>query len=250
MVLINELSNPSKRTSILMRYFAKYLIEIRGLKQSSVNHYFDALKHISKRLREKGIVKEDIYEITELSDLLSVKEILYKDKDFVELNERGNHMYSSGLDNYIRFAKGDDFSNVGNKINYFDIPFKKPEQEENSSSSWKRSTILRSQVINMSNYKCEINPNHISFIAQATKMPYMEGHHVIPMRLQKQFENSLDVYANIVCLCPLCHRKIHYGLNEERIIMVQNIYAKRADRLVHSGIKLSKDEFTNIVINQ
>ena len=145
MVLINELSNPSKRTSILMRYFAKYLIEIRGLKQSSVNHYFDALKHISKRLREKGIVKEDIYEITELSDLLSVKEILYKDKDFVELNERGNHMYSSGLDNYIRFAKGDDFSNVGNKINYFD---------KNTEEDQIKDNLIHLKASNLSLFLC------------------------------------------------------------------------------------------------
>ncbi len=23
---------------------------------------------------------------------------------------------------------------------------------------------------------------------------------------------SLDVYANIICLCPICHRLLHYGL--------------------------------------
>ena len=61
-------------------------------------------------------------------------------------------------------------------------------------------------------YKCEISPQHITFTSKNTGHFYMEGHHAIPMRHQDKFTKSLDVYANIVCLCPICHRLLHYGI--------------------------------------
>lgn len=72
---------------------------------------------------------------------------------------------------------------------------------------------------------------------------YNGGHHALPMSLQDQFSVSLDVYSNIICLCPLCHRKIHYGMENEKKIMLDSIYAKRSSRLAKSGIRMSQDEF-------
>lgn len=67
--------------------------------------------------------------------------------------------------------------------------------------------------------------------------------HILDKSLQDQFSVSLDVYSNIVCLCPLCHRKIHYGMENEKKIMLDSIYAKRSSRLAKSGIRMSQDEF-------
>ena len=48
----------------LKEYFIKYLLEIRGLKNSSVKHYVDALDStISNFLVSKGLIKESIFEI-------------------------------------------------------------------------------------------------------------------------------------------------------------------------------------------
>ena len=71
----------------------------------------------------------------------------------------------------------------------------------------------------------------------------MEGHHALPMRYQERFKNSLDVYANVVCLCPTCHRLLHYGIASEKIDVVDKIYYDRADRLAACGIKIGKTEF-------
>ena len=57
------------RTSVLKEYYSRYLTEIRGLKDSSVRHYLDALNKISRRLKSKDIVKTDIYEIMDLNEL-------------------------------------------------------------------------------------------------------------------------------------------------------------------------------------
>lgn len=49
----------------LKEYFIKYLLEICGLKNSSVKHYVDALDStISNFLVSKGLIKESIFEIT------------------------------------------------------------------------------------------------------------------------------------------------------------------------------------------
>lgn len=76
----------------------------------------------------------------------------------------------------------------------------------------------------------------------------MEGHHAVPMKYQDKFEHSLDVYANVVCLCPICHRLLHYGVESEKENVVNKIYHDRVDRLASSGIKISRNDFMRIVV--
>lgn len=235
--------------SVLKEYYAKYLIDVRGLSSSTVKHYFDALNNISKRLKMKNLVQTDIYEIEDLKQLLQVREILLADLDFIELNERGKRMYSAGLNNYCSFASGEGFQKAKDKILLFDIPIAPEENITYEQIVWKRSGIMRTQVIELAGYSCEINEKHESFIAERNKKPYMEGHHAIPMRLQPQFNKSLDVYANIICLCPICHRRIHYGLKDDRQQMMMRIYEDRAERLDHCGIRLSKQEFADLNVS-
>lgn len=108
--------------SVLKEYYARYLLEVRGLKESSVKHYFDALNNISRRLKDKGLVESDIYEIPDLDRLNHVKQILYEDPDFTIMNERGKRMYSAGLNNYCRFAAGEGFHEVKKQIEVLDVP--------------------------------------------------------------------------------------------------------------------------------
>ena len=93
-----------------------------------------------------------------------------------------------------------------------------------------------------------MDKSHITFTAASSHKQYMEGHHAIPFKKQGSFNVSLDVYANIVCLCPICHRLLHYGIDNEKRSVLDVIYEKRSDRLANSGIKLSKEEFENIAI--
>lgn len=229
--------------SILKEYYARYLTDIRKNSQSTVKHYFDALNNISRRLKEKSLVRENIYEVADIDTLFQLRDILYSDPDFIQANERGRRMYSAGLNNYCRFASGEGFSEIAEKIKTFDVPVSKDQNLTITKTIWKRSGVLRTQAFELANYKCELNSEHETFIAESTHKPYMEGHHALPMSLQDQFSVSLDVYSNIVCLCPLCHRKIHYGVENEKRIMLDSIYAKRSSRLAKSGIRMSQDEF-------
>lgn len=240
----NELSNQS----VLKTYYSKYLTDVRGLSKSSVAHYLDALNNISRRLKNKGLVSNDIYEIVDLEYLASVRSVLFSDPDFIELDERGRRMYSAGLNNYVRFASGEDFKIAISQVSRFDVPVAPSEAINTSNKVWKRSTILRAQVLVMANYMCEIDKNHQTFIAEKTNKAYMESHHLIPMKLQNDFDYSLDIYANIICLCPVCHRQIHYGLKKDRRNLIQMLYDKRAERLGNSGISISREEMIDLII--
>jgi len=76
----------------------------------------------------------------------------------------------------------------------------------------------------------------------------MEGNHAVSMKYQDKFDHSLDVYANVVCLCPICHRLLHYGVETEKNTVLDKIYYERADRLDASGIRIGKDDFKKLVI--
>lgn len=230
--------------SALKELYIRFLLNVRGVSDSSVKHYLDALNYISRYLKEKSLVIADIYEVADIETLENIKQILYSDTDFIDLNSRGHQMYSSGLNNYLRFAEGEDFCNAGEKVDApLDVPQQVGQEGTITTSVWRRSSIIRNQSLEMANHLCEMNSEHLTFISEKTRKRYVEGHHAIPMKLQPQFSNSLDVYANIVCLCPICHRKIHFGLTSEREEMASQIYYVRAERLVKSGIVLSKDEF-------
>lgn len=242
-------TNIENRKSVLQEYYARYLTKVRGSSESTVKHYLDALNNISRRLKEKEIVSTDIYEIMDLQTLSEARETLYADPDFVELNTRGKRMYSAGLNNYYRFASGEGFMDtteagaVPKMTELMDIPIAPEEPRTVQRTEWGRSNILREQALTFAGYACEIDKSHESFVAEKTHKAYMEGHHAIPMNNQPQFNRSLDVYANIVCLCPICHRRIHHGLKSDRTRMMYTLYAARADRLANSGIRLSREEF-------
>jgi 5-methylcytosine-specific restriction protein A len=166
--------------------------------------------------------------------------------DFVEKNERGRRMYSAGLNNYIRFAEGIEFAEAGERATVLDfaVPVEKSVCVE--TMEWRRNRIIKEQALEFAQYKCEVDSGHITFIAAATMKPYMEGHHAVPMKEQNNFDVSLDVYANIVCLCPICHRLLHYGKVSQKREVLEQIYIARDDRLQNSGIYLTKDQFLNI----
>lgn len=206
-----------------------------------------ALKSISKFLVEKKKIKQSIYEIKDIDDLVVVKEYLYKDPDFVDLDTRGHRMYSVAFNHYFRFANGDGFENIHEQIKSMDIEIPIANKQIVTINTWKRSSIIKMQSIESAGYKCEINSNHKTFTAKRTGKPYMEGHHALPMKYQNRFQNSLDIYANVICLCPTCHRRLHYGVESEKMNVVDKIYYDRSDRLAASGIKIGKEEFESLI---
>lgn len=119
------------------------------------------------------------------------------------------------------------------------IPSIKPEKISGNKLSYKRNIEKAKKSIVLSNFTCNLDSKHISFTSKNDK-PYMEAHHLIPLSTQDYFENSLDVDANIVCLCPNCHRKLHYGKDIQTDL--RKLYDSRIGYLNKSGIEISFEE--------
>lgn len=92
---------------------------------------------------------------------------------------------------------------------------------------WGRNPKTAQSALVKADYVCEILPELPQFVARSTGKPYMESHHLIPMKLQDQFENSLDVVENICALNPLAHRFVHHGKPEELLPHIERLSIKR-----------------------
>ena len=114
----------------------------------------------------------------------------------------------------------------------------------NNKSTYSRNKYISAEAIIRANFKCEIDPNHPSFIRRRTKQNYTEPHHLVPMSAQSKFEMTLDSDANIVSLCSNCHNQIHYGADAENLIRV--LYEKRKAYLEEIGITISIEELLKI----
>ena len=99
-----------------------------------------------------------------------------------------------------------------------------------------RNTVLVAR--DRADNKCELDSSHQSFISRNGNK-YLECHHLIPMRFQDEFNVSIDVAANVVCLCSECHNKIHYGKDYEDIIL--NLFNKRKNKLKECGINIDEE---------
>ena len=91
-----------------------------------------------------------------------------------------------------------------------------------------RDQKLAKEIIEISNYKCQYalltGQNHKMFKASDGK-PYAEAHHLIPMKAAKDFfPKNLDRAANLVCLCPNCHAKLHHGSEAEKRQILKVLY--------------------------
>lgn len=96
-------------------------------------------------------------------------------------------------------------------------------------------------------YRCEVDPKHETFISKSKNENYVEAHHFIGISFYKQFsEVDLDRSANIVSLCPNCHRKIHNGKDIERYMMIEILFKRLEIRLKEVGIEVTLEKLKEI----
>jgi 5-methylcytosine-specific restriction protein A len=110
------------------------------------------------------------------------------------------------------------------------------------STGYKRDPEVAAAALKKANFKCEIDHDHETFTSNATKLPYVEAHHLIPMSKQSNFKVSLDVTANIAALCPMCHRLLHHGMIGNKKKHILSLLEQRTDRLKEKKIELDGRE--------
>lgn len=130
----------------------------------------------------------------------------------------------------------------GSKVinNYIsDKPELKRKPISNTVVECPRDEQKKINSLYLAQFKCELDESHLLFITK-NDTPYLECHHLIPLMYHDLFDFSLDVESNIVCLCPNCHKKMHYGKDIE--LELKKLYIKRKNRLESSGLNITFEE--------
>lgn len=83
-------------------------------------------------------------------------------------------------------------------------------------------------------YICE-NCGNGTFTARSTGQNFMEPHHLIPISKQGLYSQDIDITQNLICLCPNCHSKIHYGVKSDIQTMLRTFLSARQIDLKNLG---------------
>ena len=76
------------------------------------------------------------------------------------------------------------------------------------SKQYYRDPVVKTYTLKRANGRCDLCGKYAPFTTKKGE-PYLESHHV------KHLENDgLDSISNTVALCPNCHKKLHYGKQE------------------------------------
>ena len=232
---------------MLIEYFKQYMKVTRGITDKSVKHYITGINTINTLLQKFDFPTQNVFQVKSIAELDTVKAFLETNSEFLKKDSTGHHMYSVAFKHFYRFVCEDN-NFFSTNITTMDIVIAKPKAIAVSSTQWRRNQIIISQAIEGAGYQCEHDSTHTTFIAKSTGQAYMEGHHLIPMKYQAQFNCGIDVYANVVCLCPTCHRLLHFGCDPDRRYAAEQLFDLRNERLIHSGIDLSKKDFLELVL--
>lgn len=90
-----------------------------------------------------------------------------------------------------------------------------PEQVVSTSKAWKRDPQVAARAVAAKGYLCELAPEESTFVSRRTGQPFIEAHHLVPMKEQEAFDINLDREDNVCALSPFAHRKIHHGKFED-----------------------------------
>ena len=186
-------------------------------------------------------VKSDFYL------LLSTYDKLYYKKGKRSLDQFFQYYEAMGLGLLSNASDVEEISEDKSNIDIVirDAPEikKSPVVDEKGKVHYQRDIQKKKKALVNADYRCEYNNEHFSFYTlKSNKHMYVEAHHLIPLNKYDEFQNSLDIDANIVCLCPNCHRCIHYGNTAEKKQMFLKLFSRRKNRLRKCGIEVGMEK--------
>jgi len=92
-----------------------------------------------------------------------------------------------------------------------------------------RNPKIALQSFKSAAHKCEVDSSHNLFTSRASGLPFLEAHHLIPLKYQRGYKSSLDIQQNVVALCPYCHRLIHHSTASETKDAIDILAEKHSD---------------------
>lgn len=104
--------------------------------------------------------------------------------------------------------------NLEEEIDDYQSLINKPPKlvaQRNKAFAWKRDAKIAKAALKISKFKCELFPDVSTFTARSTGKPFMEVHHLLPMKHQSNFSQNLDNIENLCVLNPTAHRLVHHA---------------------------------------
>lgn len=115
-----------------------------------------------------------------------------------------------------------------------------PLRKTGLTGGYQRNSAVAAAAIRNAHFKCEIDPSHKTFVSRSKDKPYVEAHHLVPLSNQAGFTVSLDVTANVVALCPTCHRLLHHGKEADKKVEISLLFGKRKWLLKEKMIEITE----------
>lgn len=240
--------------------FAEWLKTYANIKPYSIGRYSKAIVTISSGLGDYGLQRINLFHLTETT---FIDEIM-NNPEFKKKNEKGHRMYSVALNHFKKyieyyyefefqaelFKEEHEFDKyltvipvVDSRVKVEDKPKDKPNYRSvNNKKVWSRNSKYAIEAVIDADYQCEFDNQHRYFLSKFNGKNYVEAHHLIPMQYQERYNCSLDIHANIVSLCLICHKKIHFGLFEDKKEILDKLFNIRKERLINSGINIGLDK--------
>jgi len=202
-------------------------------------------KELSVEFIEKSLVNiirySDIETYEKTKDINDIKKYEYKSSKYKKFNtwivNSLVNLEILNLNNRVLTIDKSIYNHLKmlyENINYHDMFFYNLEYDINdkiSKKRIKRDPKLILEAKERDKFICQVNKEHITFKSKGKN--YVEGHHIIPMYQQKNYDFILDNVDNILSLCPTCHREIHYSDNKkdilDKVYNINNLYFKEKD---------------------
>ena len=116
------------------------------------------------------------------------------------------------------------------------------ETVKSISRRYKTDKKLRNTALKIASHNCELATfkveKHTTFLSRNNDKDYAEVHHLVPMHAQEDDTFikdskliSLDQIPNLIVLCPTCHRKIHYGQDQDVKLDLELLFEGRKESL-------------------
>lgn len=167
----------------------------------------------------RGLVCYKTFEVSELNDELTFKSELLS----------AYNLYADLVEHYM------------NMVMHGFTASRKESVEVSKAAEMRTAVTIRNNAMALkkAGYQCEANSNHTTFINPNTGKNFMQAMHLIPISAQNNFNVSLDIPANVCCLCPNCAALLHHGSDSDRQEMLMQLYMKHKPDLEEAGISIT-----------
>lgn len=152
--------------------------------------------------------------------ILLGKEEGSKRPDYRALDSKYWYVHSYDDNGNCKIVRDKSQQEFVDQFTLIDTDIEPPSKAESTASAYRRSRVVREQVLLRAQGYCEYC-NAKGFITKVGSV-YLESHHIIPLS-----EGGDDDLKNVIALCPNHHREAHYSAEA---LQLRNAFFQKIER--------------------